>query len=336
MGYSNIYHIAPAILHMNPGIDRFEFLSLLRETHPTGDWYTQTEKEILLTKIPEQNYGAGDEYLFRTLEGLAQILLINPSNEWIEFKKIKFDEQGLPLETPYFYREVSGKGTFTLYVNESNIAFGEKIFHIKSFEKIKKGELVRINFKDAPGGIVTQVLSKKIGGKEYKSEFHDKKTVICNYEVKVIPFRRVIKKEVYTSEEELHSSWPIFSAEKKYDWATNKGGFRTDIGNQMYGFYWFMKKDKYYFDNYSFDIMNGSEYRQLIIAEEAIKNKVWKPFSYNGAVWFGKFLEQYPSSKGMFNKACTDSHYSLYAKKKAMTNNEMLRTRMLAFAGLKF
>jgi hypothetical protein len=328
MGYANIYHIAPAVLHMNPGVTRDEYLHLLNQTHGSSyPFHFETEPEkIPLTFFNEKE----DDFYFHSLEGLASLLELGRSKEYEEFQKTKFDEDGIPIETPYWYPRISGKGTFTLFFNEKNET-KEIIENVitKQTSTIKINDVLNFNDNEFPNVLVKKINKKTFNGliTEY-GDFDHKKVPLYKYDLYVLPFRKIQRKIIYNSKEELFNAWPIFSPDKEFNWAKEKGSFKG-LFNSLRDYQWIKKDNKYYLDEITFDKISASEYRMLILTEEAIKDKVWKVFSYKGDIWFGQYLKEYPLARKVFEKACIDSHYSIYAKQNNMSHSDLFRMRAL-------
>jgi hypothetical protein len=265
---------------------------------------------------------------------MASLLSLDYSSDYKNFREPKRDTNNIPLETPYFYPDISGKGTYTVYIHEKNNLAKPIDITFKNSIKLKKESIIDLekkltkNFNQA---IIKEIHERKFNGLIQQNEFDDSKMALYKYNATVIPFEKIKRKEVYSSKEDMIEKWPIFSEKNKYDWESTSGSFKNFVG-PLHGFYWVKKDERYYLDSSSFDKMSASDYRELILAAECIKNDVWKPLSYKGWIWFEQFLDEYPLAKKRFEGSCIDATYSMFAKSRRLTYTDLLRDRILSCA----
>ena len=327
MGFPNIYHIAPAILYMNPGITRDEYLTLLDKTHGSSWTYhfgDGSEKVPLTYYDPTQ-----EDSLFHSLSGLASLLELGYSEEYNAFREKKFDTNGLPIEPMFFYPDSPEKGQYTVFIHEKNKLDTEKQITFFGARRIKPGYID--SFRDETGktlknalmhnmmgdmtrddsvlAYIKEIHSQKFAGLEEENEFSDK-IAFYKYVASILPFEKIQRKEVYDSKEDMLKNWPICTSERMYAWDKERGGF-MDFVNRLQGFEWYKKDGKYYLDDCLLDKISASSYRQLVLTAEAIQVGAWKPLSYAGYAWWGQFLKEYPDAKKSFKIAGYFSQHSL-------------------------
>jgi hypothetical protein len=325
MGFPNIYHIAPAILYLHPGITRDEYLTLLDGTHGSWNWHwgPGSEKIPLTFFDPKQ-----DDKMFHSLHGLASLLCLDNSAGYIDHITNKLDENGITVRSPYYFPDFPDKGKICMFVHEKNEIQTEKRIEYFGGREIKVGYISSYEeiSTEIPRAIVKEIHAKKFKG--LKNYDDDGKWPLYKYDMTVIPFKKIERKEIYDSEWEMLKNWPILLAENMYDWSKNKGSF-TDRIDTLPDFEWHKKDEKYYLDDSSLDKISATEYRQLILTAEAIKHSVWKPLTYKGFAWWNQFMNEYPDVRLKFEYAGNMAQLSESAKKLSMTHNQFLRSKIL-------
>ena len=341
MGFPNIHYIAPAILYMNPGINRDEYFNLLNKTHGSSwAWHSGEGSE----KVPLTYYDpAQEDSLFHSLDGLASLLHLGYSDEYNVFRETRWDANDLPIKPIFFYPDFPEKGKYTAFIHETNKLDTEKQITFYGTRKIKPGYID--SFRDETGeslkkalmhnmmgdasilAYIKEIHSKKFAGLETDHEFGDK-IAFYKYVASIVPFEKIQRKEVFDSEKDMLKNWPILTSERMYAWDKERGGF-MDFVDRLDGFEWYKKDGKYYLDDCLLDKISASSYRQLILTAEAIKVGAWKPLSYTGYAWWGQFLTEYPDARKTFEIAGYFSQHSLSAKHENLTNTEFLRRIVL-------
>ena len=150
MGYAYTELIAPAILYLNPGVKREEFVNLLKEVH--SSWISEYPREK-----PWDYYDSDwDKKTFHDgLRGLACILNLPETGKFKKFKKYKRDENDLMVDSPFLIKSDYQNQEFKVIIHEKNILEKEKnIYNEISFGKVKEGD----NFA---GGIVRKILREE-------------------------------------------------------------------------------------------------------------------------------------------------------------------------------
>jgi hypothetical protein len=158
----------------------------------------------------------------------------------------------------------------------------------------------------------------------------------------VEPIQSKIKVKQYRSIDALTKDYPMFNLDFMFNFNQEEGIISTDCYDSK--FYWKKKDDKYYldkektFDNICaamrFDFKPGKlgmelGYTDLILTEEALKHKAYWLLDWRGKDKLPAFIEKFEDSKNKYGLAIWDSHTSLFAKSSGLTNNELLRYRML-------
>jgi len=346
MGFPNIYHIAPAILYMNPGVNRDEYFSLLDKTHGSSwAWHFGEGSE----KVPLTYYDPTQEdSLFHSLDGLASLLELGYSEEYNAFREKRFDANGLPIKPVFFYPDFPEKGRYTAFIHEKNIIGTERQITFFGAKKIKPGYID--SFRDATGetmkkalmhdmmgetmgnasilAFIKEIHSKKFAGLEIEHDGFGDKYPVYKYVASIVPFEQVKRKEVFDSKEDMLKNWPIQTSERMYAWDKERGGF-MDFVDRLKDFEWYKKDGKYYLDDCLLDKISASSYRQLVFTAEAIKVGAWKPLSYAGYNWWGQFLDTYPDARKTFEIAGYFSQHSMSAKHEGIKNTEFLRRMIL-------
>jgi hypothetical protein len=138
-------------------------------------------------------------------------------------------------------------------------------------------------------------------------------------------------------QDELFVRYPLLHLGRKYNWAQEKGYFRGT--GLAYNFVWKMQSGRYYLDDETFDripvsfrLTGQSEYgyTDLILTEEAIRQRAWKLMTREGRQHRDDFLRDFPDSLAARERSVWDAFTSLYAKSHGMTNTELMRMRLLA------
>ncbi len=156
------------------------------------------------------------------------------------------------------------------------------------------------------------------------------------------------------SPEVLYDSFPQLQVDSVFDWSPNQGKINLPtLGSTSsnFGCYrWIRKGNRYFFDPATFDRIDttsflellkrkevgeeetkgqeyGGGYTDLLLTAEAIKRRAWALFSWSGVFLMGDFFKQYPFVREVYNQAVVDSHYSLYAKGRGLSYQDLLRVR---------
>jgi len=331
MGYAYDELIAPAVLFDNPGLTRERFVELLDQTHSSS-----FNEYALDYPWGQYSQDALDAY-HEGIEGLADILGIEYSQNYKDFNTPREDENGLGIEPPFLFhldeeehKKLNKK--LGVQVHLENIIEAEKVVQESSFVKLKAGDIWEDIMDTGEIGLVTEIINEKYQKDE--DEFSPGPEYVYNMKIK--PIKMTGRSELFESQEELYKKWPQFHHDNKYDWSQNEGKFRTIIRNKNC-FYWINKNGKYYIDEKSFEIMPASSrtsgwvlgYTDLILTAEAVKKKAWKLISYRGLKHLDQFLKDFPDSRLRYERAVWDSHTSLGAKHIGMTVSEFLRFRLL-------
>jgi hypothetical protein len=337
MGYAYNELIAPAILWMNPGITREEFVKLLDNTHSTWHYQYKPEQawDYYDPKFEEDRYHGG-------LGGLAAILRLDCSKEYAEFNKDVKDELGLYIRPPYA-REVEEVEKefegfkYVVAVHKKNIVDPAEVWHNQpSVEKVVVGQMFYELYEGYPHGFVEEILKEEDYTNKTEEEGRDH-GVNYYYDLKVRPVHTQFIYEKFKTLDDLCKAWPVFDPKNMFDWQQEKGSFYLGPYFDTKDFHWKKIGDKYYLDELTFDeipasIRMGSlGYTDLILTAGAIRHNAWKVLSYRGLDHFDAYLEAFPDVKNEYGRGIWDSHTSLYAKMKGMTVNEFLRFRMTSF-----
>jgi len=324
MGYPYHELIPAAILLDNPGILREGFVRLLSEI-PCNRLCAYSSKDPWEIKDETDNTDFDNG-----LEGLARILGLEKSQEYAEFMKPSFDENGIKISLPYLDvpldEDVGYK--YRIAIHEKNVLGTSRIVSELSWNKLCVGSLWKEVMMGLEEGLVTKIIEEKLLNGE---GVEDASVPGFEYKMEIISFERKGRVELYRTDEDLLEAWPQFHPDFIYDWNQERGQFMV-LGN-LDNFRWVMKNGKYYLDSETFNRIQASfiGYVDLILSSEAIKRKAWKLLSYKGRVHLPQFLRDFPDAKEVYDRAVWDSHTSLYAKQKGMTNNDLLRMRSRNF-----
>jgi hypothetical protein len=310
MGCAHAVLIAPAVLLNNPAITREEFAKLLDETH-ASELYTYKPEELwsdYTTKTEDAEYHAG-------LEGLAEILGLNCTQEFIEFSRERKDEKGLPIYAPI------RKDVLEVEIHEANAFKKRERIETHSSTRLKEGKI----WEEPDGqGVVLRIFSEK----KCKEQGYF-------YDMTVRHFYPVLRTEKFSSEQELFEKWPQFNPDFVFHWDQKNGHFTTDFLLRK-NFLWIQKHGRYYLDRQTFDRIPASlrcsttefGYTDLVLTSEAVKCKAWKLLSRKGMRFFPQFINEFPDAQHAYERAVWDAHTSLSAKMQGMSITEFLRYRL--------
>lgn len=136
MGYPYNELVAPAILHMNPGITREEFVALLDQTH--SYMYVQFDEDdpwdgASKREFEDKDYHSG-------FGGLADILGLGFTEAYNGMLEPKVDENGFLIKPPYvLYDNETGKH---IVVATGRVVLGDpKAITQQSWDKLKPGDV---------------------------------------------------------------------------------------------------------------------------------------------------------------------------------------------------
>jgi hypothetical protein len=328
MGYTYNDLVAPAILLDNPGITREGFAKLLDQTHSScfHEYKPEDKWDYYNKETEDDNYHRG-------LEGLAYILGLEDSQNFIEFQQPKADENGLLVKPPLMLPAREGADyQFEVIVHEKNVFEEPRIEQDQSFGKLKIGDIWEESMTGYDTGIILKILDEI---KYQKGEEEEESGPGYEYKMLIKPFHAECREEHFKSKQELYEKWPQFHTDFANNWSQKTGHFIVGClgGNN---FLWIQKQGKYYFDKQTFDRIPASfgsslslGYVDLILTSEAIKHKAWKVLSRRGLQHCPQFLEDFPEAVPRYARAVWDSHTSLSAKMQGMSISNFLRFRML-------
>jgi hypothetical protein len=330
MGYTFNDLVAPAVLFDNPGITREEFVMLLDETHSSFiHEYKENDAWDYYTKFTE------DKRFHEGLKGLASILGLGYSQEFIRFKEPRKDENGFSIRGPNMYPAPDGAShKFDVYIHEKTIFEEPKLVEASSWDKLKIGSVWEETMMGSERGIVLEVLDES-EFEQVKDDFCDSAGPQFYYRMRIRPFYAELRVEHFNSEQELYDNWPEFHPDFVYDWSKTKGSF----GQNCFGrenFLWDQEQGKYSLDRdtlnripASFRCSGRLGFADLVLTSEAIKHKAWKVLSYKGLQHFPQFLKNFPDVVDVYSRAVWDSHTSLSARLQGLTISDFLRFRVL-------
>ncbi len=332
MGWAYTSLIAPAILHMYPGVNREEFAELLGQTRSSSVREYDSED-------PWDSHEEFDIDIFdKGLKSVASVLSLKYTQKYINFQKDKIDKNGLELRSPYLLSLSKNK---TPYKFEVGVNLENKFEEPKIIEKAYAWKELSVGDYWADwyeSGRVKKIFSgKRI--REDPEEDEDDDFEVPDpthlYHLEVEPWRRVYKEEKFLSEEKLYEKYPLFDPRKKYNWSKKGDSFKTGVLDFLAPnrFFWRQEDGKYYLDEKTFNKIkaSGFGYTDLILTAEAIKNKAWKLLSYKGFKHIEDFLGAFPSAKIKYDQAVWNSHTSLFAKELNLSVNDFLRMRIMGF-----
>jgi hypothetical protein len=334
MGFPYNRLVAPAVLFLNPGITREEYIELLDKTHST--WMREYEIEEPWSFFDQE---VDDPKFHGGLEGLAGILRLPITEKFEEFQTETQDENGLYISPPRLWHAAQGEDhKYAVVIHEHNIIEKPEKRSEISWDKLNIGDIWEEAHMSLEKGIVTKIFKEKfiddIVDENKDEDSYDGPSGGPQYEYKfeMKPFYGKYREEKFKSDEELYSKWPQFHPDFIYDWSKEKGNFSGDNG--VNNFFWMKSKDKYSLDPKTFDSIPASSgarmymgYTDLILTAEAIKHEAWKVLSYRGFIYLDWFLKDFSKAKTMYDRAVWDAHTSLFAKSKEMTITELLRLR---------
>ena len=325
MGIPNNYLIAPAVLYLNPGITREEFVELLDKTHSSR--YAE-----YINNEPLDHYRLEDERYHDGLEGLCFILGLEDKKDFLKTTEGKIDSNKLFIE-PLRLIEWKSKDAEHKYVvinHKKNELLPETTREDNAWEKLNVGDIWEESQCGLETGIITEILGEIVP--------EDELTNSCDYryKLKIHPIKKHIDYDEFNTKEEVYAKWPIFHPNNQFNWEQKEGNF--SMSSQTRHFFWKQKEGKYYLDEKTFNTLPATStfggilgYTDLILTAEAIKHGAWKVLSYLGMNHTNEFLNKIPKAKKAYDKAVIDSHTSLYAKQNKWTLFDLIRYRCKNF-----
>ncbi len=313
MGFPYHELIPAAILLDTPGLTKNELGKKLLSTHYSAG--------VVERSAPWDTHEKRESFTF---QDLPRILGLKYSRAFLEFKRTRRDQNGISLFAPEM--RTAFQETKDSLVAESY----QVITHVDN--ELGEMQTISVSNSDRRNIHEGQVV-----------EFIDEYLEGTNYWVRSIVGRRAqvqrvtpqIQTETFATLDDLYSEWPQFRPENMFDFSQAKGDF---VSGWTEGFMWKLVDGKYYLDEQTFNQISASfgeahdfysfGYTDLILTAEAIKQGAWKLLSYRGLIHLGDFLRQFPDSRARYEQAVWDSHTSLAAKRKGMTNTQFLRMRL--------
>ncbi|MBX4212125.1 hypothetical protein KW787_01565 [Candidatus Pacearchaeota archaeon] len=346
MGYPYSAFIPAAILLDNPGITKEKFAKLLFQTNSTENGvskYTRWDLSNMRERKSEYN-----DY-HRGIQSVAYFFGILKSENFGEqyHSKLRKDRNGLEYggqRLEVYSERLKGKwkNSFVVVTQKPSVTsrkLCEDIFqtnedHLEETEVgsiFKEGEVVDRDFFDHSIG------ADYIRVEEYLGGYRDSETPWRkNHLMRVRKINLAFEKEKFSNLEDVIEKHNHFDPNFMYDFSPSEGNLEGGMLIRS-AFRWKKIDDKYYLDeDYSFGhlpsgILDGGGYfgyTDLIVTAEAIKNKAWKILSYKGLNHASSCFKRFPKVRKRYEQAVWDSHTSLAAKKKKMTNNQLLRWRL--------
>jgi hypothetical protein len=179
---------------------------------------------------------------------------------------------------------------------------------------------------------------------EYYSKIDTKTKKV---KVKGRKITHIYKYEYFDAIYDLYKKYPQFKPENVYDFSVTEGRFpESNISIERFG--WRMTNGRYYFDETSLDRIPAGGwplrerkvgYTDLILTAEVIKKKrqdyivllgenLKDEFYRERDEDITNFLKRFPSSRKRSHLAIWDSHTSIDAKNRGLTNLEFMRRRL--------
>ena len=326
MGYVYNALVAPAVLFLNPGITREELVRLLDQTHsslfyeykPEDAWNYHTEK-------------TDDDVYHGGLKGLAHILALRDTGKFKKFKKHKWDEYGLLINSPFLTHDGRNDEGYEIVIHERNVLEEPRAESSYSWNQLKVGSVWECPMGSSNRGIVLEINKESIV-KAPKDDEDEPAAPEFYYNMVIRPFHGEYRAERFEREEDFYRKWPQFHVDFARDWKQERGFFSRTAGK---GFFWRMDKGKYYFDEATFNEIPAVKsvleygYTDFMLTVEAVKHGAWKVLSYRGLQHFPQFLRDFPDVIPVYERAVWDSHTSLYARSQGMNTFDFLRFRLL-------
>jgi hypothetical protein len=322
--------VAPAVLFLNPGVTREEYIELLDNTHSScfREYNPDEPWDYFDPRMDDNRFHGG-------LEGLARILGLKESAKYKEFQEGNYDENGLFVRAPYFLPARDGaQNRYEVIIHQRNVVEAPKTVDSCAWDKLTVGDIWEETMMGAESGIVTKIIEEEFIGREdsEEDEWADFTGPQYNYKMEIKPIRGEYKEQKYRTQEDLWEKWPQFHPDFIYEWANERGNFVGSDGVDK--FFWERAGDRYGLDQKTFDVIPASGgsrismgYTDLILTAEAVRHNAWKVLSYRGMKYLDWFLRDFPEAKARYDHAVWDSHTSLFAKMKGMTITELLRFR---------
>ncbi|MDD5700325.1 MAG: hypothetical protein PHH00_04040 [Candidatus Nanoarchaeia archaeon] len=345
MGEVNSIYVPAAILHLNPGLTREEFVQELNKIHHddgeldyhNSDWTCDTEfeshvfhhglfelaQDILNLRRKDKNYFhihcSCPDYpelvkLRKIYEERPEHIPNGPRFTVLARRAKNF---GRWLAPYYEVKTVTG-------IEECEEKVCEGFFHFKK-QALKPG--VRFGHIDLPQGIwkVKEVHSAE------RIKFHGHKVLRAKVTAKRI--KPTFRTELYPNLESLLKYHPEYNPES-FDWSREMGilkGYMVGVP----GWGWVKKNGRYYLDDappsyrgYCEKERDETHYTSIIITAEAIKAKAWGLFCYHGYEQTWRFLVDFPKAYERHQQAVFDWWMNKSAEGK-LTNSEHLRRRIM-------
>ncbi len=325
MGEANAILIPAAILLDNPGITREEFAELLGKTHAT-------------------NLDVVDgKFNHTSLYGLARILNLDKTRKYKNRKEYRLDKNGLRLFYPSL--DVKQRKKKKLWIQpQLNVnchlenRLEDKVKEDEGFSnyRLEVGDIWRGLFEDDKCALVVDILDELDMRDAHL--FDDVGSLIeFRYKLKIRELEIVRRTDSFSSVDELAEKYPKLGPDYMYDFSKEKGILNCGrAGEDAYR--WIQENNRYHLDtDYTFRHIPESirskrtmpwGYTDLILTAEAIKHEEWRVLESKRNNSLGDFLARWPDSKARYDKAVWDSHMSLFAKQKGLTNSEYLRLRL--------
>ncbi|MFB6075792.1 MAG: hypothetical protein ABEK17_01475 [Candidatus Aenigmatarchaeota archaeon] len=330
MGYARVELIPPAVLHMNPGVTREEYLELLENIPFTLAEFYDSDKDW-------DDVETGEYSLINDgLEELGGILNLSFTNEYREFQSEERDENDLVIESPRKEYDCDEE-VYRVLNHRENEIIEDGIVELSVADGLEEGDVYwyGYNYK------VKDIVEEENTGSDDMHTYYD-------YKINALVFRKDYDVDVFESREELWEKWPQFHPDNIFDWFQDRGNFR-DTNNKFHPskFIWKQADGKYYLDEETFEeipvswaVSNMDEenkdmygayvgYTDFIITLEGLKRKAWKLFVSGGMQHLKDFFKDYPEAKREHERAVWDFYSSEHAKEKDMSNKDLLRYRLM-------
>ena len=334
MGDSYTELIPAAILYNNNGLTREEYAKQIFDL-----------RKVLFDR-------------YQGLHGIASILHLNYTDKYTSFKnseKEKIDSFGLQIN-PMIFHTVSCK---TKYLGENTKLIFYKTLHYSVNEHLenilgKEEEFEEPLFSEDlfdPFLLPTDIKAGDTfdewnGPRKLIIKISDLDESNSAYTRKVVAreMKQKWKNHLFNNLNELITKFPVFNPDNMYDFNQSSGIITAGFYKNK--FYWIKKGDKYYLDTKTFDNMRDARYNytnkkgercadlgynDFILTSEAVKKEYFPLIDICGGPGYytNLFLEKYPDSFGIYEKAVRDGYTSLFAKSEQLSYTELLRLRIL-------
>ena len=347
MGNVNTRWVPAAILYMNPGINKDEFVELLNEVRvglPTNwnrDWqdcgpikyedsifhkgvYEVGEILSLQKKKFTTGYNLTKDDINDMKDNLPGVCVIpNKSEEiWLPPKYKTIQEAAFaPTE----------------YEEEKEITF----YHEPELGDMLSCPDPEKPYSSKPYGRIGKILSLQQYSEENKQIYYKAKIVINVGSVEVF------SENNYDSLDELIEEEPGLSPDECYDWSPENGDLRATWRDDLGG-KWTRKGEQYYLDeSYFFDVgeaygnteeekakflkrrKKGLEknFSDMVVTSEAIRQKAWNIFGFYGYAHTQRFLVEHPDSWRRHNHELAEYYWAVWARDNNKTIREFMEAR---------